>query len=382
MPRRLRLGMVGGGPGAFIGAVHRMAARLDDRFELVAGAFSSDPDRSRTMAGELHLDPARAYADFTAMAAQEAARADPVDLVAIVTPNHLHHAPAALFLRAGIAVLCDKPLCHTLEDALDLQRVAGDTLFALAHVYTGYPMIRQARAMIAAGELGEIRSVQVEYAQDWLATPLENTGQKQASWRTDPARSGLAGCVGDIGSHAFNLVEFVTGLPVASLAADLSRFVPGRRLDDDANMLLRFEGGARGALWCSQIATGCGNALRLRVFGDRAGLEWAQETPETLRFTELGLPPQTIARGGAGANATAGQATRLPGGHPEGYLEAFAQLYRDVAEQLQARLQGRAPDPACLLVPGLDDGIRGMHFIAAAVASSRADAAWTGLATA
>ncbi|HYZ63845.1 MAG TPA: Gfo/Idh/MocA family oxidoreductase [Acetobacteraceae bacterium] len=382
MPRRLRLGMVGGGEGAFIGAVHRAAARLDDRYELVASAFSSDPERSRASAAALHVAPDRAYPDFASMAAAEARRPDRVDVVAIVTPNHLHHGPARLFLETGINVFCEKPLCHTLDDALDLRRVAASSpaLFALAHTYTGYPLVRQARAMARAGELGEIRVVQVEYAQEWLATPLEQSGQKQASWRTDPARSGAAGSVGDIGTHAFNLVEFVTGLRVESLAAELSTFVPGRRLDDDARMLLRLEGGARGALWCSQVAVGQGNALRLRVYGSKGGLEWAQEEPNTLRFTPLGEPSRLIQRAGPGTGPAATHATRLPGGHPEGYFEAFALLYRDFAEQVWAKLEARAPDPASLLVPGIEDGVRGMQFIAAAVASSREDAAWRRLA--
>ena len=379
--RRLRLGMVGGGPGAFIGAVHRAAARLDDRYELVAGAFSADPARTMAIAAELHVAPDRAYADFGAMAAGEAARADPVDLVAIVTPNHLHAEPARLFLQQGIHVLCDKPLCHTLDDALALQAVAARStaLFALAHTYTGYPLVRHARAMVSEGALGEVRVVQVEYAQDWLATALEDTGQKQAAWRTDPARSGPAGSVGDIGTHAFNLAEFVSGRRVQSLAADLSSFVPGRRLDDDARMLLRFDGGARGALWCSQVAVGQGNALRLRVYGTAGGLEWAQEAPNTLLFTPHGQPTQAIGRAGPGAGPAAAHASRLPPGHPEGYFEAFAQLYRDMAEQIAARLDGRAPDPAATLVPGIADGVRGMHFITAALASSRADAAWVHL---
>src|SRR4051812_38292272 len=377
--RRLRLGMVGGGQGAFIGAVHRAAARLDDRYELVAGAFSGDPARSRASAAELYIAPDRAYADFASMAAAEAKRPDRVDVVAIVTPNHLHRGPAALFLEAGISVFCDKPLCHTLEDALDLHRAAraSAALFALAHTYTGYPLVRQARAMARSGELGEIRVVQAEYAQEWLATALEQTGQKQASWRTDPARSGAAGSVGDIGTHAFNLVEFVTGLRVEAIAAELSTFVPGRRLDDDARMLLRLEGGARGALWCSQVAVGQGNGLRWRVYGSKGGLEWAQEEPNELRFTPQGEPSRTILRAGPGTGPAAAHATRVPGGHPEGYIEAFAQLYRDFAEQLWAKLERREPDPACLLVPGIADGVRGMRFIAAAVASSGADAAWT-----
>jgi predicted dehydrogenase len=379
--RRLRLGMVGGGQGAFIGGVHRIAARLDDRYELVAGALSSDPDRARASAAELHIAPDRAYAGFEEMAEREAARPDGIDVVAIVTPNHMHASPVRAFARRGIHVICDKPLAHRVEDAeaLVAELQQAGVIFGLTHNYTGYPLVRQAREMVAAGELGRLRVVQVEYPQDWLTTRLEETGQKQAAWRTDPARSGAAGCVGDIGTHAFNLAEFVSGLRCESLAADLTRFVPGRALDDNAHMLLRFAGGARGMLWSSQVAPGSENGLRLRLYGDRGGLEWAQEQPNALLHTPFGEPPRLIRRAGAGASAVAAHASRIPAGHPEGYLEGFAQLYRDLAEQISARIDGRAPDPASLLVPGIEEGLRGMRFIAAAVASSERDAAWTGI---
>ncbi len=381
MARRIRLGMVGGGQGAFIGAVHRIAARLDDNYELVAGALSSDPARARASAAALHIAPDRAYPDWAAMLAGERAREDRVDVVAVVTPNHQHHGPAKAFLQAGIHVICDKPLCHSLDDALDLQRTAAASpaLFALTHNYTGYPMVRQARAMVAAGELGDVRVMQVEYPQEWLTTALEDTGQKQAAWRTDPGRSGAAGSVGDIGSHAFNLAEFVTGLLVECLAADLSAFVPGRQLDDNAHMMLRLAGGARGMLWCSQVAPGCENALRLRVYGAKGGLEWAQEHPNLLTHTPFGETPRLIRRAGSGASAVAAHASRIPAGHPEGYLEAFAQIYRDIAEQITARLESRAPDAASLLVPGIEAGVRGMRFITAAVDSSRNNAGWTSI---
>lgn len=382
MHRRLRLGMVGGGQGAFIGAVHRIAARIDDRYELVAGAFSSDPDRARASAREFHVAPDRAYESWLEMAAREAGRPDGVEVVAIVTPNHMHAEPAIAFLNAGIHVVCDKPLCHTLEAAQAMQRAvqASRALFALTHNYTGYPLVRQARGMVAEGAIGALRVIQVEYPQDWLTVPLESTGQKQAAWRTDPARSGAGGSVGDIGTHAFNLAEFVTGLRVEALAADITTFVPGRRLDDNAHMLLRFAGGARGMLWCSQVAPGNGNGLRLRVYGTGGGLEWAQEQPDILVHTPFGEAPRMLRRGGAGATPAATQATRIPAGHPEGYLEAFAQLYRDFAEQVVAAKEGRAADPSCCLVPGIEEGMRGMRFIAAAVASSQADAAWMALA--
>lgn len=376
--RKLRLGMVGGGAGAFIGGVHRLAARMDDRYELVAGALSADPARAHESARALHIAPERSYESYEEMAHREAGRPDGIDVVAIVTPNHLHHAPAKAFLAAGISVICDKPLTSTLADAHDLAeavRKAG-VVFALTHNYTGYPLVRQAREMVAGGEIGAVRTVQVEYAQDWLTTKLEDSGHKQAAWRTDPARSGAAGSVGDIGTHAFNIAEFVSGLPVASLCADLSSFVPGRPLDDNAQMLLRFESGARGSLWCSQVAPGCENALRLRVFGERAGLDWSQENPNVLLLTPHGEPPRQIRRAGAGATPVAAHASRIPAGHPEGYLEAFAILYRDIAEQIEAHKAGRPADPACLLVPGIEAGVRGMRFVAAAVQSSRAGAAW------
>jgi predicted dehydrogenase len=377
--RRLRLGMVGGGQGAFIGGVHRIAARLDDRYELVAGALSSDPDRASASAAELHIPTDRAYRGFEEMAEKEARRSDRIDVVAVVTPNHMHAAPVLAFAKRGIHVICDKPLAHRLEDALDVAdavRRAG-IVFGLTHNYTGHPMVRQAREMVAAGELGAVRVVQVEYPQDWLTTRLEETGQKQAAWRTDPARSGAAGSVGDLGTHAFNLTEFVSGLRCESLAADLKAFVPGRALDDNAHMLLRFAGGARGLLWSSQVAPGNENALRLRIYGEKGGLEWAQEHPNALLHTPFGEAPRTIRRAGAAASPVAAHASRIPAGHPEGYLEAFAQLYRDLAEQITARIDGRDPDPASMLVPGIEDGLRGMRFITAAVESSRRDAAWT-----
>lgn len=371
--RRLRLGMVGGGEGAFIGAVHRLAARMDDRWELVAGAFSRDAARGRRSAAALHVAPDRAYPDVGAMVAAEAARPDGVDAVAIVTPNASHHAIARAVLDAGLHVICDKPLTTTMADARDLVRAvaASGRVFALTHNYTGYPMVRHARAMVAAGELGAIRVVQVEYPQDWLSTPLEETGQKQAAWRCDPAQAGPAGSLGDLGTHAHNLAEFVTGLRVEAVCAELTAFVPGRRVDDNAQALLRFAGGARGMLWSSQVSPGNENALRLRVYGEKASLEWAQEHPNQLRVSPLGEAPRILARGVGPLSAAASHATRIPAGHPEGYLEAFAQLYRDTAEQIAARIEGRAPDPSSLLVPTVEDGARGIAFLGACVESSR-----------
>jgi predicted dehydrogenase len=381
--RRIRLGMVGGGPGAFIGAVHRIAARMDDHYELVAAALSSDPARSRSAAQDLHIASDRAYGSYTEMAAAEAKRPDRVEAVSIVTPNNMHYPMAKAFLEAGIHVICDKPLTTTVEEALDLAAIVRRTglIFGLTHNYTGYPMVRQARQMIAEGQLGKIRVVQVEYTQDWLATPLEQTGQKQAAWRTDPARSGPGGSLGDIGTHAYNIACFVTGLHCREVAADVSIFVPGRRLDDNVQLLLRFAEGAKGALWASQVATGNANNLRLRVYGEKAGLEWHQEEPNTLQFAKLGEVPEIIRRPGPGGNSPAAHASRIPAGHPEGYLEAFAQLYTDLAEQIYARREGRSPSLASLLVPNVEDGVEGMRFIAATLESGRRNAAWVDLHT-
>ncbi len=373
--RRLRLGMVGGGQGAFIGAVHRIAARIDDRYELVAGALSSDPARAKASAAELHIAPDRAYGSFAEMAEKEKARDDGIDVVAVVTPNHVHHAACVPFINAGIHVICDKPLTTTLADALDLvERVKkAGIVFGLTHNYTGYPMVRQARAMVAAGELGKIRVVQAEYAQDWLATQVDN---KQAEWRTDPARSGPAGCVGDIGTHALNLASYVTGLELEAVSTELTSFVEGRPLDDNANMLLRFDGGARGMLWSSQVAVGNENNLRLRVYGEKGGLAWAQEHPNQLTFTAFGGKPQTLSRSSGELTDAATHASRIPAGHPEGYLEGFAVLYNDIAEQITARLEGRDPDPLACQVPTVEDGARGVKFIEAAVTSSQQNGAW------
>ena len=376
--RRLRLGMVGGGQGAFIGAVHRIAARMDDRYELVAGALASDPERARASAAELRIAPDRAYGSFEEMAKKEAAREDPIDAVAIVTPNHMHHPVAKAFLEAGIHVICDKPMTTTVEDALDLVQTVQRTglVFGLTHNYTGFPMVRQARAMVAAGEFGRVRVVQVEYPQDWLSTRLEATGQKQASWRTDPARSGAGGCVGDIGTHAFNLAGFVTGLEIEQLCAELSTFVEGRRLDDNCQVLLRYAGGARGMLWASQVAPGNNNALKIRVYGEQGGLEWRQEWPDELHVSPLGKPPQRIVRMGPGAGEAAARASRIPPGHNEGYLEAFANLYSDIAEAITARLEGREPDPGALDYPTVEDGAQGVKFIDSVVRSSRQGGIW------
>ncbi len=367
----LKLGMVGGGQGAFIGGVHRIAARLDGHWHLVAGALSSDPQRAAASAQELGID--RSYSDFRQMAHAEAARDDGIDAVAIVTPNHMHADPAIAFLEAGIAVICDKPLAATAEDAARIKAAAeaSSAPFILTHNYTGHPMIRQAREMMRAGDLGKLRLVQVEYAQDWLTEPTD-ADNKQADWRTDPARAG-AGAIGDIGTHAFNLAHFVTGEVPSHLAADLSSMVPGRLVDDNAHILLRYASGARGMLWASQVAVGNENGLRLRVYGDRGGLEWSQEHPNHMQFTRFGQPTQTLTRGGAGASAAANAVTRVPGGHPEGYLEAFATLYAEAADLIR---NGTVTDS---LLPGISDGINGMAFIETTLASARDGGVWRNL---
>lgn len=374
---RLKLGMVGGGEGAFIGGVHRMAARLDGRWDLVAGAFSADAGRSQAFGRSLGLEEARCYGDWREMAQAEAARADRIDAVAIVTPNHLHHGPARAFLDAGIAVICDKPLTTTLADALDLAQAVErcGAPFVLTHNYSGYAMVRQMRAMIAEGQLGALRVVQAEYAQDWLASDL--AGNKQADWRGDPDRAGAGGALGDIATHAYHLAVFVTGASAEAVSAETSRFVPGRRLDDDVQIRLRWAGGARGQLWASQVAIGVANGLRLRIYGEKAALEWAQEEPDLLKFTRLGEAPQTLRRGGPGLSTAAQAATRIPAGHPEGYLEGFAQIYADAADLIGARREGRLA-PASIL-PTAGDGVDGVRFIAAAVASAEADGRWVAL---
>ncbi len=374
----IRLGMVGGGQGAFIGAVHRIAARLDGEFQLVAGALSSDPERARLSALELGLDPTRAYTSFEGMARAESTRKDGIEAVAIVTPNHMHFPVAKAFLECGIDVICDKPLTSTLEDAYALRDLvnASGKLFVLTHNYTGYPMVRQAREMIAAGALGAIRVVQVEYPQAWLTTKVEDTGSKQATWRVDPAKSGAGGAIGDIGTHAYNLAAFATGLELDAVSADLTSFVEGRRLDDNVHILLRYKGGAKGMLWASQVAPGNENGLRLRVYGEKGGLEWSQEDPNYLWFTPHGEPKRRITRGGDGAGPAAARVTRVPFGHPEGYLEGFATIYAEAARAIRAKREGRAPDPD-VIYPTVDDGVKGMEFIDASVRSSKADGVWT-----
>ena len=376
---RIRLGMVGGGNDAFIGGVHRIAARIDDRFDLVAGALSSTPEKSAASAETLGI--ARSYGNFDEMAEAEVAREDGIEAVSIVTPNHVHSAAAQAFLSKGIHVICDKPLTSTLADARALEQAVAksEALFVLTHNYTGYPMIRQARAMVEAGDLGDIRIVQAEYPQDWLTSPMENEGLKQAEWRTDPNRSGAGGSVGDIGTHAHNLACFVSGLRVESLAADLQCFGAGRTLDDNAHMMLRFDGGARGMLWSSQVAPGNENALKLRIYGSKGGLEWNQEDPNYLWFTPHGEAKRLITRNGSGAGEAAAAVSRIPGGHPEGYLEGFANIYTEAADAIRAAQSGASREMAMGLLPGITEGMAGMAFINACVTSSAQNAAWVSL---
>ncbi len=382
----IRLGMVGGGQGAFIGAVHRIAARMDGEYELVAGALSADADRAKASGAELGLAEDRVYTSFEDMAEKEAARDDGIEAVSIVTPNHMHFPVAAAFLRAGIHVICDKPLTSTLSDAEQLAQLAeqSDSLFVLTHNYTGYPMIRHARDMVAQGKLGSIRLVHAEYIQDWLTEAQEETGNKQASWRTDPAQSGAGGCIGDIGTHAWNLASFVSGLETESLAADLESFVEGRRVDDNAHVMLRFrpvgdDKPAKGMLWSSQVAPGHENGLKLRIYGTQGGLEWEQEHPNHLWYSPFGEPKQLLTRGGPGAGEAAHRVTRVPPGHPEGYLEGFANIYTEAAAAIRARRTPGGTIPEGVVYPTLQDGVLGMRFIDACVRSSAQNASWVDL---
>ena len=371
--------MVGGGPGAFIGNVHRIAARLDGQIELVCGAFSSDPLKSAEAGKSLFLPENRVYGSYEEMIFKEKNLPDNerMDFISIVTPNHVHFGPANLALENGFDVVCDKPLSFSLEEAFELKKIVDETgrLFCLTHNYTGYPMVRQAKAMVKAGVLGEIRKVVVEYPQGWLSTFLENEGQKQADWRTDPSRSGKAGCIGDIGTHAENLAEFITGLEIDELAADLTTFVAGRKLDDDGTVLLRFKGGAKGVLMASQISVGEENNLKIRIYGEKAGLEWLQTEPNSLLVKHLDKPMETYRAGGNNGYlfGESTSASRLPAGHPEGYLEAFANLYREFAQVMRLKSEGL---PFAINFPTVEDGLRGMKFINAVVASSEKNAAW------
>ncbi|SFA70944.1 Predicted dehydrogenase [Collimonas sp. OK607] len=389
LPRRLRLGMVGGGDGAFIGAVHRMAARLDDHYELVAGALSGDPARAASSAAAIRLDPARSYTSYVDMARQEAARADGIDVVAIVTPNYLHAPVATAFLEAGIHVICDKPLAISLQEAQELAALAQqkNLVFALTHTYTGYPLVRHAKELVESGALGELRLLQVEYSQDWLAAEIPAAAAAAASgaqdpgalgWRSDPVRNGPAGTLGDVGSHAYQLAQYISGATPTQLLAELHTFVPGRQVDDHVQVMLRYANGARGTLWASQVATGCENALRLRLYGSKASLAFDQENPNHLWFTPQGGQAQCITRGRASGQAAA-HATRVPAGHPEGYLEAFAQLYVDAAAQIAALSGGQPLPDSSRYLTTVKDGVSGMEFIEAVLRSHAQDSSWVNL---
>lgn len=372
LARKLRYGMVGGGPGAFIGNVHRMAASLDGTMELAAGAFSSDPEKSKAQGEELGLASERSYGSFTEMAEMEAAHEDRIDFVSIVTPNHMHFPVAKAFLEAGFHVVCDKPMTNTLADAealCDLVR-RHDRVFALTHNYTGYPMVKQARAMIREGRIGAVRKIVVEYPQGWLATPLERTGHKQAGWRTDPSRAG-AGALGDIGSHAENLARYMTGLELEALCADVTTFVEGRMIDDDVNMLVHYQGGARGVLHASQVSVGEENNLNIRVHGETGSLQWFQEHPNWLYYRDLDGPEQVFKRGNEYLSEAAQHSSRLPSGHPEAFLEAFANIYLNAGRTIAAYEAGEAPAPQDLDFPSVQDGARGVHFILTALESGK-----------
>ena len=377
---KIRLGMIGGGEGAFIGAVHRLAARMDDHYELVAGALSSTAEKARRSGAALALPADRVYDDFESMAKAEAKRPDGVEVVAIVTPNHMHAGPAYAFLKAGIHVICDKPLTTSLAEAKKLKSAADKSglIFAVTHNYTGYPLVRRAREMVQAGDLGEIRLIQVEYPQDWLTGPTETTGNKQAEWRVDPKRSGAGGALGDIGTHAFNLADYIGGLEVSELSAELTSFGAGRQLDDNVQIALRYAGGARGALWASQVAPGNENVLRIRVYGTKGGLHWVQANPNEMLWAPLGQSTRIVTRGGPDSGAAAARVTRIPPGHPEGYLEGFANIYGEVAAAITAARAGKKP-PKGVHFPTIDDGVKGLAFIEAAVKSSKANGKWTKL---
>ncbi len=380
MPRKLRMGMVGGGRDAFIGAVHRIAANIDGQIELVCGAFSSNPEKSKLSGQDFYLDPNRVYGTYQEMIEKEKELpADQrMDFISIVTPNHVHYGPAKMALENGFHVVCDKPLSFDLEEAKDLVATVKKTgnIFALTHNYTGYPMVKQARAMVQNGDLGEIRKVVVEYPQGWLSEMIESTDQKQAAWRTDPKRSGIAGAMGDIGTHAENLAEYITSLKISEICADISTIVPGRLLDDDGNVLLRFDNGARGILFASQISKGEENALAIRVYGTKAGIEWHQMEPNSL-VVKFGDKPTEIMRTGTDSlYPVAGAHTRTPAGHPEGYLEAFANIYRNFAKCVQARIDGHDVDPIYQDFPTVEDGLRGMEFIYKVIESGKSDQKW------
>ena len=370
--------MVGGGEGAFIGGVHRIALRLDGYYELVAGCFSSNFDNSKKTGINLGLAEERIYESYQEMAEKESARTDGIDVVSIVTPNHLHIPVAKIFAEKGIHIICDKPLALSSVEANSLKDIVENKklIFALTHNYTGYPMVRHARSLIKKGDLGSLRVIQAEYPQDWLTTKAEDTGLKQAEWRTDPKRSGGGGCIGDIGTHAFNLIKFITQLELDELSADIHTFVKGRKLDDNAQIMLRFKDGAKGSIWSSQVAVGNENNLKIRVYGESGGLEWRQEDPNYLFYTKYGSPTQKITRGSSNAVKEANDVTRIPPGHPEGYLEGFANIYSDVSKVLFAKINKQNYEQSNDCYPTIYDGIEGMKFIETVLESSNNNSKW------
>ena len=378
MERKIRIGMVGGGKDAFIGGVHRIALRLDGYYELVAGSFSSNFDNSKETGKDLGLAEDRIYKTYQEMAEKESSRSDAIDVVAIVTPNHLHVPIAKIFAEKGIHIICDKPLALSSKEAISLKNIVESKklIFALTHNYTGYPMVRHARSLIQKGDLGSIRVIQAEYPQDWLTTKAEDSGLKQAEWRTDPKRSGSGGCIGDIGTHAFTLIRFITGLEIEELSADIHTFVKGRLLDDNAQIMLRFKGGAKGALWSSQVAVGNENNLKIRIYGENGGIEWRQEDPNYLYYTEFGHPTQRVTRGSGNVSKEAKDVTRIPPGHPEGYLEGFANIYNDVYKKLYAQINNQNYDDSNDCYPTINDGVEGMRFIETALESSKNNGKW------
>ena len=377
---KIKLGMVGGGEGAFIGEVHRIAARMDERFQLCAGALCSDPERSLKSALDLGLPEDRSYSDYKEMAISESQRDDGINFVSIVTPNHLHHPIAKAFLEVGINVICDKPMTMNSEEAQELIDISesSDLIFAVTYNYSGYPLIREAREIIKKGELGSIRIIKVEYIQDWLTEPIEKTGQKQASWRVDPKKSGIGGSIGDIGTHAFHLAHFVTQQLPNKISADLSCFVEGRELDDNAHILMRYESGAKGMIWSSQVAPGNENNLKIQIYGEKGGLIWQQENPNELILNLLNQPSKRLTRGSSFVGDQSARLTRIPAGHPEGYLEGFANIYREVADEFSAKISGK-PISKDILYPTSKEGLYGVSFIEAAIESNSKDSVWTDL---
>ncbi|MDH7461642.1 Gfo/Idh/MocA family oxidoreductase [Chitinophagaceae bacterium 26-R-25] len=379
--KKLRMGMIGGGPGAFIGAVHRIAANMDGQIELVCGAFSSDAAKSKQAGEELFLAPERVYGSYKEMIEKEKQLPEDVrmQIVSIVTPNHVHFEPSKMALENGFHVILDKPMTFTLDEAKALQQVVEKTgkVFCLTHTYTGYPMVKQAKQMVKSGVLGKIRKIYVEYPQGWLSTFLEGSDSKQASWRTDPKRSGIAGCMGDIGTHAFNMAEYVSGLKTTKICADLNIVVEGRQLDDDGAVLLKFDNGATGVLFASQIAAGEENNVKVRVYGEKGGVEWQQQDANTLMVKWLDKPAEIYRTGTGYVNSYASHNSRTPAGHPEGYLEAFANLYRNFALTVRAKENGETPKAEWLDFPGIEDGLRGMAFIENVVKSGKSEQKWT-----